>query len=446
MYEEMKDNIIFDAESEGPDLNSKRVPIRPDTHQQHVVRIALVGAGGAGGNALKRFSTNELPDNIEFIAINTDNQALSDVSAHVKIPIGKTGQGAGGHTYVGEEAARDAEEELRSAIANKHMVILTAGMGGGTGTGALPVVAEIAKEMDILTLAIVYTPFDFEGKITMRNAREGLSKLRGNVDTLIEISNQTILEKATSRLTVDDSFEMADISLKNAVEAVSHIINDHGTWNVDFQDLKSITKDRGTAVIGIGEGSGENKMQEAIKQALSHPLLEDYDISGSEGLLIYYISGKDGISLKQMGEINDNITDLAPDSNIKIGWATDPSKDDYVKVVLIATGFPQPGESRHHVRARAERQQPKQAKAKPAQSQSAPNPTQFIDLTEIPNDLDVEHAEESLLDKEAPFVQVGTAAGNNQRKRNTIVLPKRLSLHSKIQSIVSNNPNHKRLD
>ncbi len=333
---------IFDCdfvqdENEGP---KKELPIGMDQERtEHIVNIKVLGAGGAGCNAIKRLISGNYPNNVKFIAVNLDAQSLNDVPAHIRIPVGKTKQGAGGMPTVGENAAREAEETFRSVLENTDMVILTAGMGGGTGTGVLPIIAEIAKGMGILTLAIVYTPFQFEGDKKLRAAHEGLGRLQENVDTLIVISNQKLIDKSNISIKIEDAFQLADNTLKDTVETISHIVNDIGQMNVDFQDLKAITHGKGSAIIGIGVASGEDKAQKALNQALNHPLMESYNIDDAEGIILYFIGAPQNLILKELTSVGDYIRDKSPKADLKWGFGFDHSMGDSIKVLLIITGF-----------------------------------------------------------------------------------------------------------
>ncbi len=320
--------------------NRKELPIGFDTDRgEHIVNIKVLGAGGAGCNAIKRLITSNYPNNVKFIAVNLDAQSLNDVPAHIRIPVGKTRQGAGGMPTIGENAAREAEETFRSVLENTDMVILTAGMGGGTGTGVIPIIAEIAKGMGILTLAIVYTPFQFEGDKKLRAAHEGLGRLQENVDTLIVISNQKLIDKSNISIKIEDAFLLADNTLKDTVETISHIVNDVGQMNVDFQDLKAITQGKGSAIIGIGVASGEDKAQKALNQALNHPLMESYNIDDAEGIILYFIGSPQNLILKELTSVGDYIRDKAPKADLKWGFGFDHSMGDEIKVLLIISGF-----------------------------------------------------------------------------------------------------------
>ncbi|MHB8881904.1 MAG: cell division protein FtsZ [Thermodesulfovibrionales bacterium] len=304
-------------------------------------RIKVIGAGGAGGNAVNNMIASTL-HGVEFIAVNTDLQVLETSLAPVKVQIGTEltrGLGAGSNPEMGRQAALEDRTALMDAMDGCDMVFITAGMGGGTGTGAAPVIAGIAKELGILTVAIVTKPFFYEGKRRLRNAEDGIKELSQQVDTLIVIPNDRIslvVDKGTPML---KSFSIANDVLRQAVQGISDIILVPGLINVDFADVRTIMENTGRAVMGSGKGKGEGGAFEAAKQAISNPLLEDSTIEGAKGILLN-ITGGMQLSHSEVQEAAALIYDMAhEDVNVILGAVIDPDIDDEVRVTVIATGF-----------------------------------------------------------------------------------------------------------
>jgi cell division protein FtsZ len=303
--------------------------------------IKVIGVGGAGGNAVNRMVASEL-QGVEFITSNTDAQALQRSMAPRKIQIGgrlTKGLGAGGVPEIGRRAAEEDAELIREALSGADMVFVTAGMGGGTGTGAAPLVAEIARDMGALTVAIVTKPFDFEGKRRKEQAEDGLSVLEESVDTLIVIPNEKLVTLAEQSTTLIDAFRMADEVLMQATRGISDLIIVPGLVNVDFADVKTIMCGRGNAMMGAGEGEGENRALEAAQSAVSCPLLDDVSISGAQGLLINITGGTD-LTLHDVKEASSVVVEAAgTDGNVIFGAVVDSTMDSKVRVTVIATGF-----------------------------------------------------------------------------------------------------------
>jgi len=304
-------------------------------------RIKVVGVGGAGGNAINNMIASNL-QGVEFIAVNTDTQALETSLASVKVQIGNNltrGLGAGSNPQLGREAAIEDRTAIAEAVEGSDMVFITAGMGGGTGTGAGPIIAEISKELGAITVAVITKPFFYEGKIRCGNADEGIKELKKNADTLIVIPNDRIslvVEKGTPIL---KSFAIANNVLKQAVQGISDIILIPGLINVDFADVKTIIEDKGRGVMGSGSGKGEGGALEAAKKAISNPLLEDVSIEGSKGILINITGGLE-LSLNDVQEAASFVYDSAhEDVHLIFGAVLDPDIGDEVRVTVIATGF-----------------------------------------------------------------------------------------------------------
>ncbi|MCX7974258.1 MAG: cell division protein FtsZ [Candidatus Aminicenantes bacterium] len=304
-------------------------------------KIKVIGIGGGGGNAINRMIEANI-EGVEFIAVNTDLQALQTNLAPIKIQIGAQltkGLGSGGNPEIGRQAALDDREKLQQIFMGADMVFLTAGLGGGTGTGATPILASLAAEMDILVIAIVTLPFAFEGKVRARQAEEGLKELKSTVATVISIPNERLLETVNLDTSIQDAFRMADDVLRQAVQGISDLITKPGLINLDFADVKSIMKGMGMAFMGTGLASGENRAVEAAQKAISSPLLVDTSIKGARGVLINITGGKD-LTLHEVWKASKLINDLAhPEANIIFGTVIDPNLKDMVKVTVIATGF-----------------------------------------------------------------------------------------------------------
>ncbi len=305
-------------------------------------KIKVIGVGGGGGNAVNTMIRSSL-DGVEFITANTDVQALRFSLAEQKLQVGKEltrGLGAGADPDVGRDAALEDRYEIQQALAGADMVFITAGMGGGTGTGGAAVVAQIARELGALTVAVVTKPFTFEGKRRRKHAELGIARLRECVDTLITIPNQRLLQVASPSLSMIDAFKMADEVLVNAVRGISDIINIPGRVNVDFADVKTVMSCMGQALMGIGAATGESRAAEAAKMAISSPLLEDIDIEGATGILINITAGSD-VTLLEVNEACSIVEKAAhEDANIIFGAVIDESLGGQMRVTVIATGFP----------------------------------------------------------------------------------------------------------
>ena len=319
-------------------------------------RIIVIGVGGGGNNAVNRMIDEQIAG-VEFIAINTDKQALQLCKAPTLMQIGEKltkGLGAGAQPEVGEKAAEESAEEISAALKGADMVFVTCGMGGGTGTGATPVVARIAKEQGALTVGVVTKPFRFESRTRMDNALAGIDKLKENVDTLIVIPNDKLLEVVDRRTTMPEALKKADEVLQQGIQGITDLINVPSLINLDFADIQTVMKDKGIAHIGIGEGKGDDKALEAVKQAVASPLLET-TITGASHVIIN-ISGD--ITLMDASDAAEYVQDLAGESaNIIFGAMYDDSKADEAKITVIATGLHNVGGSASKLKARLEGQQ-----------------------------------------------------------------------------------------
>ncbi|MGO9412123.1 MAG: cell division protein FtsZ [Spirochaetia bacterium] len=303
--------------------------------------IKVVGVGGGGSNAVNRMIAMGLK-NVSFVAVNTDQQALHSSNAETRLAIGTKltgGLGAGGIPEIGEKAALEDEERLQTLLKGSDMVFITAGMGGGTGTGAAPIVAKVARQIGALTVAVVTKPFDFEGKRKMQLAEEGIGKLRQEVDTLITIPNQHLLKIAEKRTPIREAFFMADEVLRQGVQGISDLITEPGEINIDFADVRTIMKGKGDALMGIGMGAGDNRATDAATSAISNPLLEDARVEGAKGILVNVTGGYD-FSLSEYEEVLKIITANADDDALIIsGTSVVESMNDRIRVTVIATGF-----------------------------------------------------------------------------------------------------------
>ena len=308
--------------------------------QNTFATIKVVGCGGGGNNAVNRMVDAGLRG-VEFISVNTDRQALSQTNAQVKIQIGEKltkGLGAGAIPEVGRRAAEESREEIASALKGADLVFITAGMGGGTGTGAAPVVAEIARDLGTLTIAVVTKPFNFEGKQRMKNAEAGIAELKQHVDTLVVIPNDRLLQVVNKGTTMLEAFRIADDVLRQGIQGISDLIAVPAMINLDFADVKTVMESGGMAHMGIGIGRGENKLVDAAKNAISSPLLET-NIDGARAVLINVTGGED-ISIVDINGAANLIMEAAdPDANIIFGAGIDETMDDEVRITVIATGF-----------------------------------------------------------------------------------------------------------
>jgi cell division protein FtsZ len=322
-----------------------------DIDMEQFAQIKVLGVGGGGNNAVNRMISSGLRG-VEFISINTDKQALFLSKANTKIQIGDKltkGLGAGGNPDIGEKAAVESKDEIGQAIKGADMVFVTAGMGGGTGTGAAPVVAQIAKEMGILTVGVVTKPFMFEGRKRMQHAERGVENLKGIVDTLVTIPNDRLLQVAEKKTSIIDAFRIADDVLRQGVQGISDLIAIPGLVNLDFADVKTIMMETGLAHMGIGRASGENRAEEAAKMAIHSPLLET-SIEGARGVLLNITGGADlGIfEVNIAAELVQKSAD--PDANIIFGAVIDENLKDEMLITVIATGFDRGSKIKRSVR------------------------------------------------------------------------------------------------
>lgn len=305
-----------------------------------VAALKVLGIGGGGCNAVTRMMKTGVKG-IEFIAINTDAQALYHCDAPMKINVGKAttrGLGAGANPDIGRQAAEESSEEIKSTIEGADMLFITCGLGGGTGTGGAPIIAEVARELGILTVAVVTKPFSFEGMKRKQQAEDGLENLRGKVDALITIPNDRILSIIDKKTPLADAFSVVDDVLRQGVQGIADIITVHGLINVDFADVRTVMQNAGSALMGIGYGAGENRAAEAAKAAIESPLLE-MDISGAKGVLLNITGGND-LSMFEVDEAARIVTEAAdPDATIIFGAVTNDAYTGEVKVTVIATGF-----------------------------------------------------------------------------------------------------------
>jgi cell division protein FtsZ len=313
--------------------------IKPQTAS--FAKIRVMGIGGGGGNATNSMVLDGQIEGVDFIAVNTDAQALLNSQAASKLQIGENitrGLGSGGNPEVGRAAAEESVERVKQFLEGSDMVFLTAGMGGGTGTGASSVIARVAKEVGALTVAVVTKPFNFEGTRRMVAAEDGIEELKEYVDTLIVVPNQRILDSVDKKLSLLEAFRVADSVLGHGVKGISDLITQSGYVNVDFADVKAIMNDAGTALMGLGVGVGENRAQIAARQAISSPLLE-VSMEGARGVL-FNIAGGEDLSLQEVEEASRIITQAAdPDANIIFGATIDKGAFDSIRITLIATGF-----------------------------------------------------------------------------------------------------------
>ncbi|MBN1331581.1 cell division protein FtsZ [Candidatus Dojkabacteria bacterium] len=313
--------------------------VKPQT--TNLAKIKVVGVGGGGGNAINNMIANYEIDGVEFIAVNTDAQALNNSNAEVKLRIGEDstrGLGSGGNPEIGKKAAEESIDMLHEQLAGADMVFITAGMGGGTGTGASPVIAGIAKNLGALTVAIVTKPFDFEGKKRMDTGLKGIADLKDKVDTLIVVPNQKLIDTMERNLTFLEAMKQADDVLSHAVKSISQLITQAGLINVDFADVRSIMTDAGTALMGMGQAKGEDRAVQAAKLATSSPLLE-VSIQGATGVLLNVIAGED-LALYEVDEAAKHLSSVvSPDANVIFGATIDPSLKDDLQITVLATGF-----------------------------------------------------------------------------------------------------------
>jgi cell division protein FtsZ len=312
-----------------------------DENRNMAAKVKIIGIGGGGNNALNTMISSHLTG-VEFVAANTDAQALAANLAPMKFQLGASltkGLGAGANPEVGRKAALEDVEMIREILKGADMVFITAGLGGGTGTGGAPVIAEVAREMGALTVAIVTKPFHFEGKKRMKQAEEGLANLKMTADALITIPNQRLLSVSGKNMTLLEIFKKADEILYHAAKGISDIIVGHGIINLDFADVRAVMSETGMAMMGTGIASGENRSLEAAQKAISSPLLEDISIEGARGLLIN-ITGGENMTLSEINEATSLIQKEAhEDANVIWGMVIDPSMKEDIRITVIATGF-----------------------------------------------------------------------------------------------------------
>lgn len=313
--------------------------VKPDASR--IAKIKVIGVGGGGGNAVSSMVEGNSINGVDFIALNTDTQVLLANKAPTKLQIGEKltkGLGVGGDPEIGMQAAEESTEKIKELLVDSDMVFVTAGMGGGTGTGAAPIVAKLAKESGALTVGIVTKPFAFEGARRMVLAEEGIDRLRDQVDTLIVIPNQRLMDVIDRKMTLLEAFKVVDSVLTQAVGGIADIITTPGFVNVDFADVRTIMKDAGTALLGIGTGVGENRAQMAARAAVSSPLL-DLSIEGARGVL-FNVAGGNDVTMFEVDEAARIIqSQVDPDANIIFGAVVKPDMVDQVRITVIATGF-----------------------------------------------------------------------------------------------------------
>ena len=312
-----------------------------DPLAEQKAKLKVVGVGGAGGNAINRMISTNM-EGVDFIVINTDAQDLENNAAEQKIQIGSTltkGLGAGARSTIGLEAMETDREAVQTLLEGADMVFITAGMGGGTGTGAAPVIAQIAREMDILTVGIVTLPFNFEGPKRMNRGLAGISEMRKTSDTLLIIPNQKLMSIVDKNTTLTAAFHLADSILNQAAKGISDLINVHGMINLDFADVETIMKNMGEAIMGTGVATGEERAVLSAQQAIASPLLDNASISGAQGILVNITGGKD-LTLHEVDEATSIIFEEAGnDANIIFGAVIDPKLEEEIQVTVIATGF-----------------------------------------------------------------------------------------------------------
>lgn len=311
-----------------------------ETGQESVVKIKVIGVGGGGNNVVNRMVRSG-SRGVDFVAVNTDKQALNVSSATYKIQIGEKlthGQGAGSDPEVGRKSAEESRGQIAKALEDTDMVFITAGMGGGTGTGGAPIVAEIAREAGILTVGVVTKPFGFEGRRRMMQAEKGIEELRSKVDSLVIIPNERLKHATDQKITFANAFEIADDVLRQAVQSISDLIRDTGFINLDFADVTSIMKDAGLAHMGVGRAAGKGKAEDAARMAISSPLLET-SINGARGVLIN-VTGSTDIGLEEVEQAATLVQEAVnPDALTIFGATFDETLDDEIRVTVIATGF-----------------------------------------------------------------------------------------------------------
>jgi cell division protein FtsZ len=311
-----------------------------DTQNQSAV-IKVIGVGGGGGNAVEHMVEQNL-EGVDFICVNTDSQALKNSSARTALQIGNNitkGLGAGADPEVGRESALEDRERIQELLAGTDMIFITAGMGGGTGTGGAPIIAQIAKEMGILTVAVVTRPFSFEGKKRMAIATAGIDELKGYVDSLITIPNEKLLSVLGKEVSLLDAFKAGNDVLLGAVQGIAELITCPGLINVDFADVRTVMSEMGMAMMGAGKATGENRAREAAKAAIASPLLEDVNLSGARGILVNVTAGMD-MTIGEFEEVGNTVKEFASDNaTVVIGTVIDPNMSGELRVTVVATGL-----------------------------------------------------------------------------------------------------------
>ncbi len=367
--------------------------MKSQNHVESFARIKVVGVGGGGCNAINRMIEQGMPG-IEFVAVNTDGQALLLSNADTKVRIGDKltrGMGSGGDPETGRKAAEESADELMQVLNGADMVFVTAGIGGGTGTGAAPVVAKLAREAKALTIGVVTRPFSFEGARRGQNAEVGISNLKDHVDTLIVIPNDRLLHVVEKRSSLTDAFKVADDVLRQGIQGISELITVPGLINLDFADVRTIMSEGGAALMAVGEGSGENRAQEAAEAAITSNLL-DITIDGARGIL-FNVTGGPNLSLFEVNNAAAIIKETAhPDVNLIFGAVIDPDMpEDKLRITVIATGFDRKGMPRRMLRTQPPRENASQAHGEQAaQRENLPvDQDQFEPASFNPQDLDI---------------------------------------------------------
>ena len=362
-----------------------------ETGPENVVSIKVIGVGGGGNNVVNRMVRSGVKS-VEFIAVNTDKQALTSSSAGYKIQIGEKlthGQGAGSNPDVGRKSAEERRNQISKALEDTDMVFITAGMGGGTGTGAAPVVAEIAREQGVLTVGVVTKPFAFEGRKRMTQAEQGIEELRSKVDSLVIIPNERLKYATDQKITFANAFEIADDVLRQAVQSISDLIRDTGFINLDFADVSAVMKDAGLAHMGVGRAAGKGKAEEAARMAISSPLLET-SINGARGVLIN-VTGSMDMGLEEVEQAASLVQDAVhPDALTIFGATFDEELDDEMRVTVIATGFadaePEPAPAAPAANQAAQAPQPlNETQGETAESAAAEADRSFEEILKIFN-------------------------------------------------------------
>ena len=362
-----------------------------ETGPENVVSIKVIGVGGGSNNVVNRMVRSGVKS-VEFIAVNTDKQALTSSSAGYKIQIGEKlthGQGAGSNPDVGRKSAEESRNQISKALEDTDMVFITAGMGGGTGTGAAPVVAEIAREQGVLTVGVVTKPFAFEGRKRMTQAEQGIEELRSKVDSLVIIPNERLKYATDQKITFANAFEIADDVLRQAVQSISDLIRDTGFINLDFADVSAVMKDAGLAHMGVGRAAGKGKAEEAARMAISSPLLET-SINGARGVLIN-VTGSMDMGLEEVEQAASLVQDAVhPDALTIFGATFDEELDDEMRVTVIATGFadaePEPAPAAPAANQAAQAPQPlNETQGETAESAAAEADRSFEEILKIFN-------------------------------------------------------------